>query len=298
MGLEFYEFSDKGLIALQGWEIRVLASRCREPQGHAGTLLLGSARVLFECHNNDFVLVRVDSPWGPRTFSVDLEAAAKAAGERGLAVVGPRGVVGRAELYTSSYYKLSQVGEGMPPTLEINGIHMHRISGVSPWEDAARKAGLVVRSGTRVLDVCTGLGYTATAALRRSARLVYTVEVSEEVLLMASINPWSWGLADARVKMIRGDAARAVEVFEDSSFHAIIHDPPRFSMDTSSLYTLELYKEFHRILKRHGRLFHYTGEPGRLRGLNLPGRVSRLLREAGFRSVRYYKSVLGLVAVK
>lgn len=225
------------------------------------------------------------------------EALRLARRERDLVVVGGEGVVGRAELWSGGhYYKLVATGEA--PTLEIDGIHMHRVSGVTPLRDAALKAGSVVRRGYRVLDLCTGLGYTAAASLRRGARLVVTVEASLEVLQLASLNPYSWPLESPRVVVVRGRAEEAVRELPSGYFDAVIHDPPRFTGETSGLYSLELYREIHRVLRRGGRLYHYTGEPGRLRGLNLPGRTARLLREAGFRVLGYRERLQGVVAVK
>ncbi len=216
---------------------------------------------------------------------------------RDLVVVGSRGVAGRAELWGGGhYYKLVVTGEA--PTLEIDGIHMHRVEGVTPLRDAALKAGSVVRRGSRVLDLCTGLGYTAIASLRRGARLVVTVEASSEVLQLAALNPYSWPLESERVIVLRARAEEAVSLLPPGFFDAVIHDPPRFTGETSSLYSMELYREIYRVLRRGGRLYHYTGEPGKRRGLNLPGRTARLLREAGFRVLGYRRSLLGVLAVK
>ncbi|WP_148706379.1 methyltransferase [Aeropyrum camini] len=252
---------------------------------------MGSLVFEVECRDGEAIL----STGGSR-FVVDEHAASL--GGRSMAIVDGHGFVGAAEAYRGSYYKLVPLPGGKPPTLEINGIHMHRVVDVDPWRDAASKSSLVVKRGFRVLDVCTGLGYTAVASLDRGASLVYTVEVDEVVLQLASINPWSYRLRDGRVRVVLGDAVETVSIFRDSVFDAIIHDPPRFSKSTSRLYTMDLYKEFHRVLRRGGRLFHYTGEPGRIRGLNLPGRVARLLREAGFEVLGFRRRALGLVAVK
>lgn len=194
------------------------------------------------------------------------------------------------------FYKLRAVGEAEAPTLEINGIHMHRIKGTTPWRDALAKVRALGRlKGAKVLDVCTGLGYTAIAALRRGATEVTSVEVDENVLRVAEINPWSRELS--KVEVLVGDAAEVVSGFPNASFTHIIHDPPRFQM-AGHLYSTEFYAELFRILKPGGKLFHYVGEPGRKRGRSYVGGVRGRLVKAGFTVLKWDPVALGFVAVK
>ncbi|MGB9827229.1 MAG: methyltransferase, partial [Thermosphaera sp.] len=131
------------------------------------------------------------------------------------------------------YYKLKAIGMVLPPTLEINGIHMHRIVGLNPWEDALLKASKArVRRGNVVLDTCTGLGYTALASIERGASKVVSAEIDPNVLWIAERNPWSKGLSDERLTIANIDIVNLVRYFEDSFFDRIIHDPPRFSGST------------------------------------------------------------------
>jgi predicted methyltransferase len=204
-----------------------------------------------------------------------------------------------AEVRGRHYYKLVPTSPGAPPTLEIDGIHMHRVSGTDPWRDAVSKVSAArVRRGHRVLDICTGLGYTAIASLRRGARLVHTVEVDENVLWLAERNPWSRGLASDRVAVILGDASEVVWLLPEAHYDRVIHDPPRFTSRTSSLYTLDFYRRLYELLRPGGVIYHYTGEPGRVHGRRLPERVSSLLRQAGFEAVRWDPRSLGLTARK
>ena len=181
-----------------------------------------------------------------------------------------------------SYYKLRCVAPVEAPTIEINGIHMHRVSGITPWRDSEAKVRLLsIRRGDRVLDVCTGLGYTAIWALKMGADEVLSIEKDTNVLEMACYNPWSRWLEDQRVSIILGDASKVVEVLEDRSFDKVIHDPPRLAL-AGELYALSFYRELYRILKPGGVLVHYTGRPGYRRGKDVMGGVKGRLEKAGF----------------
>ncbi len=194
------------------------------------------------------------------------------------------------------YYKLRALGEDVPPTLEINGIHMHRIEGTDPIKDSEAKVrALGSLRRARVLDVCTGLGYTASLELRRGASVVTTVEADENVLNLATYNPWSRGLVRARILL--GDAAEVIRELGDSSFTHVLHDPPRFAL-AGHLYGLEFYKEINRVLRPGGRLFHYVGKPGRRRGVSFAKGVKDRLRAAGFERVRWVETAQGFIAFK
>jgi len=215
------------------------------------------------------------------------------------AVLEGGGVLEPVQLYDGMvrrFYKLRAVGEAEAPTIEINGIHMHRIKGTTPWRDTLAKVRALGRlKGAKVLDICTGLGYTAIAALRRGASDVVSVEVDENVLRVAEVNPWSRDLS--RVRIIVGDAAEVVKDLPDAFFTHVIHDPPRFQM-AGHLYSAEFYAELLRVLKPGGRLFHYVGEPGRKRGRSYVGGVRGRLAKAGFAVLRWDPVALGFVAVK
>ena len=62
----------------------------------------------------------------------------------------------------------------------------------------------------------------------------------------------------------------------------MLHDPPRFGI-AGELYSQAFYDELARVLKRRGKLFHYTGTPNKLTsGRDVPSEVARRLRAAGF----------------
>jgi len=196
-----------------------------------------------------------------------------------------------------SVYKLKPVSKDTAPTLEINGIHMHRIVGITPWMDSYLKVHVArVRRGHYVLDTCMGLGYTAIHSILRGA-YVLTVEIDPNVIEITRHNPWSKKLGDKGIRIIHGDITDVVHELSDHTFHRIIHDPPRFTSRTGDLYSLELYKEFYRVLKPNGILFHYTGEPGRHSGPRIVKGIGERLRMAGF-IVKYNRRAQGYIAKK
>ncbi|GAB6148068.1 methyltransferase domain-containing protein [Stetteria hydrogenophila] len=199
----------------------------------------------------------------------------------------------------SGYVKLAPTRPGWPPTIEIDGIHMHRVEGVDPLTDARAKVRAArVRRGHRVLDTCAGAGYTVRASLEAGASEVVAFEASEAVLWVDERNPWSEWLGRGEVRLYHADATRAIEALPDGYFDRVIHDPPRLTGATSGLYSTEFYRQLYRVLRPGGILYHYTGNPGRLKRLNLPGRVASRLRSVGFEDVRVDPRSLGVVARK
>ncbi|MEM0458991.1 MAG: methyltransferase domain-containing protein [Thermofilaceae archaeon] len=231
------------------------------------------------------------------SFSVPLEEMEKAAAAGDATHVfflSKEGLEKVAFFHEGRYYKLRNVGEGKAPTLEISGIHMHNIENTDPWSDAKRKVDkLRVRSGSVVLDICTGLGYTASHAALRGATVV-TIEKDPAVLQIAEFNPWSHLLASPSITIILGDAFEVLEELPENFFDAAVHDPPRFSL-AGELYSLEFYRRLRRVLKKGARVFHYTGWPGKHRGLNIQAGVVRRLRAAGFETIEIMKGY-GVVA--
>jgi len=190
--------------------------------------------------------------------------------------------------YGTSLIKLVPTEWG-PPTFEIDGIKMLPTAQVSPWDDAARKVALVEPRGRTILDTCGGLGYFAAWCLAGGAAHVRSFEKNPDVIWLRSLNPWSPGNAwsadparDAALSLEQGDVAERIADLPDASFDAVLHDPPRFGI-AGELYSQAFYDGLARVLKRGGRLFHYTGTPNRLTsGRDVPREVARRLQRAGF----------------
>jgi predicted methyltransferase len=66
------------------------------------------------------------------------------------------------------------------------------------------------------------------------------------------------------------------------SVDAVLHDPPRFGI-AGELYSQVFCHSLARVVKRKGRLFHYTGTPNKLTsGRDVPNEVAKRLQRAGF----------------
>jgi len=118
------------------------------------------------------------------------------------------------------------------------------------------------------------------------------------VIKIARQNEFSRELFEnSKIELIIGDAFEVVKNFEDESFNFIIHDPPRFSL-APELYSQEFYNQLFRVLKKRGKMFHYTGEPGKHSGKNFLQGITRRLLLAGFRKIVKVKEAKGLVAYK
>lgn len=193
------------------------------------------------------------------------------------------------------FYSLMPTGGA--PTMLISGIPMHRIKGIDPYQDTLKKLHTIAPVTGRVLDTCTGLGYTAIEAAK-AADEVFTIELDPTVLEVAQLNPWSRPLfASPNIRQIVGDAFDELQEFEDETFSRIIHDPPMFSL-AGDLYSGECYRHLHRVLTRRGRLYHYIGDPNSRSGRNLTKGVVRRLQEAGFSRVVRKPDAFGVVAYR
>ncbi|MCD9007362.1 SAM-dependent methyltransferase [Luteimonas sp. XNQY3] len=186
--------------------------------------------------------------------------------------------------YGRSLIKLVPTGWG-PPTFEIDGIKMLVSARISPIEDARQKVALVAPRGKTVLDTCGGLGYFAACCLESGVARIRSFEKHEDVLWLRALNPWSPD-PDApetggRLQLTHADISQAIVDIADTSVDAVLHDPPRFGI-AGELYSQVFYDHLARVLRRGGRLFHYTGAPNRLTsGRDVPREVARRLETSG-----------------
>ena len=115
---------------------------------------------------------------------------------------------------------------------------------------------------------------------------VRSFEKSPEVLWLRTLNPWSpdpgSDAAGGRLTLTHGDISLAIADIADASVDAVLHDPPRFGI-AGELYSQAFYDQLARVIRRKGRLFHYTGTPNKLTsGRDVPAEVARRLQRAGF----------------
>ncbi len=182
--------------------------------------------------------------------------------------------------FTHSLIKLVPTEWGAP-TFEIDGIKMLPTARISPYADAQAKVALIEPRGKAVLDTCGGLGYFAAWCVQGQAKSVLSFEKNPDVIWLRSLNPWSPEVGDT-LTLTQGDIAELIGNIPDASVDAVLHDPPRFGI-AGELYSQDFYCHLSRVLKRNGRLFHYTGAPNKLTsGRDVPIEVSKRLRHAGF----------------
>jgi len=209
------------------------------------------------------------------------------------------GSITRLDMFRDgNYYKLKPVAIDKAPTIEINGIQMHRTVGIDPWEDAKAKVRVLGKvKGCRVLETGTGLGYSTSHLARSGASIIVSIEKDLNVLEIASHNPWSRMLNSPRIKIIVGDAYKLLQSLCSECFEKIFHDPPRINV-AEELYSSEFYKEIYRVLKSGGAIFHYTGEPGKHSNISYLKGIKRRLEEAGFYKVLWIENAKGFLALK
>ena len=194
---------------------------------------------------------------------------------------------------------LMPVGGGFAPTALLAGFSMHRFGvGVDPMEDTERKLAAIapIRPGARVLDVCTGLAYTASGAARRGAQ-VTTIELDRAMTLMCRMNPHSAELFSGNIRQLYGNGADVVPTLPDKSFDRIVHDPPTFAL-AGELFSETFYAHLLRVLKPKGVLYHYIGDPASKSAGNVAKGAAARLKKAGFGGVVIDYEAHGILAAR
>lgn len=199
--------------------------------------------------------------------------------------------------FSGSLIKLVPTEWGAP-TFEIDGIKMLPTAKESPMADARRKVALVEPRGKVLLDTCGGLGYFAASCLEAGVARIRSFEKNSDVLWLRTLNPWSPDPDDAasggRLELTHADVEQAIAQVEDASVDAVLHDPPRFGI-AGELYSQAFYDQLARVLRRAGRLFHYTGSPNKLTSdRDVPREVAKRLEKAGFKAQLALDGVLAV----
>ncbi|HSC87222.1 MAG TPA: hypothetical protein VLC09_08135 [Polyangiaceae bacterium] len=200
-------------------------------------------------------------------------------------------------VYSEEFQRTYQLypTEAGPPALLLSGFVMHRIRDVDPFEGAARMARALGKVRGRVLDTTTGLGYAAIVAAR-TAQQVVTIELDASVRQLAAKNPWSRELFESsNIELRVGDSSLLIQEIPDSSFEAVLHDPPAINV-AGELYSAAFYEQVRRVLSRSGRFFHYIGDPASASGGRTTKGVVERLRAAGFTRVTPRPEAFGVLA--
>jgi len=193
---------------------------------------------------------------------------------------------------TNRFYKLTPTPDW--PTLSIGSVPMHKLN--SPKNDTENKIKLIRPYGI-VLDTCMGLGYSAIAAAK-SAKNLITFEKDPNVYDLARLNPFSEALfCSKNIEIRKEDISVAVKSLGESYFDCVIHDPPTFKL-APELFTEAFYQELYRIMKKSGRLFHYTPLYKISQGYDFPSRIEKKLKKTGFKVLEFRPQEGGIVCRK
>ena len=184
------------------------------------------------------------------------------------------------------------------PTLILGGFGMHRFKNTDPQADTIAKIKAIGHLYGHVLDICTGLGYTAIGAAKfDKVEKVTTIELDPLVISIQRRNPWSKELFEnEKIERLQGDGVDVIKQLSSNRFSVVIHDPPTQRL-AGQLFSEEFYKEIRRVMRTDGKLFHYIGDPDSDESGRLFRGVEKRLRRVGFRQFRVDEEAYGLSAI-
>lgn len=193
---------------------------------------------------------------------------------------------------TNRFYKLVSTPDW--PTIAISSVPMHRL--MSPKKDSQNKVDFLQPYGY-ILDTCMGMGYTAILS-SKTANKVITFEKDDNVYTIAEMNPISDRLFSAKnIEIRREDVYEGIKQIEEEYFDCIIHDPPTFKF-AGELFSQDFYCLALRVLKRGGKMFHYTPLYKIKQGVDFPSQVKKRLKKAGFKVIGYSEVASGFLCKK
>lgn len=193
---------------------------------------------------------------------------------------------------TNKFYKLTPTSDW--PTLSIGSVPMHRLA--SPCQDTQNKIKSLKPYGI-VLDTCLGLGYTAISAAGCAGKVI-TFEKDENVLDIVRKNPLSDNLFTLlNIEIREQDVFEGIDEFENNYFDCIIHDPPTFKL-AQRLFSRDFYRKLLRVLKKGGKVFHYTPLYKIKSGYNFPSKIRTNLIQSGFKIIGFSEPAGGFICRK
>lgn len=271
---EYFIFEPKIWPIITGYQARNLLN-CRKDEFQ---LKLGKREVTIFRGKNKLFFSWEYPEWGKKKIKIPLKSLEIP--KRHVYTIFPDKKFSRASMFRDSYYQLIAPHPHSSFTVEIDGVHMHAIKNTTPLKVTRGKVSLLnISPREKILDICTGLGYSAIEAKEKGGE-VKTIEKNKEVLQLAQLNPYSEKLAG--VPIIVGDAVKVLPSLFNEKFDKIFHDPPRFSLG-GELYSLRFYEGLYRVLQKRGLLYHYTGNPGVHQERNIKKGIKNRLRKAGFK---------------
>ncbi len=175
---------------------------------------------------------------------------------------------------TGKFYKL--VPTQFRPILKISGTSMHK----KEFLDRLQRDKLY----GDVLDSGTGLGYSS-IIISKTADKVTTVEIDENVIQVAKLNPYSQDLFDnKKIIIISGNICQEIKKFANEEFDFVVLDGGSVK-GSDEFFSLNNYKEVFRVLKRKGKLYHYVPKHQIKRGRDFATEVISKLKKVGFKRV-------------
>lgn len=275
---EFYSFESKTWPVLTGYQVQEILQH----KGNQIQLFLGKREVLLSIREDKVFFSWTYPERGEKRITIPIKILEKIK-KKHVYTVFPDKHFTRVSRFQDSFFQLIAPHPHSSFTLEIDGINMHAVKGTTPLETTRKKIStLDIQEGDQILDVCTGLGYSAILEKKQGGKVI-TIEKNQPALQIAQINPESRELEE--IPIILEDATSAVSCLPEKNFDKIFHDPPRYSI-AGELYSLSFYNELQRIIKSKGVLFHYTGEPGKHQDKKIREGIKNRLRKAGFDILR------------
>ena len=175
---------------------------------------------------------------------------------------------------SGKFYKL--VPTQFRPILKISGTSMHK----KEFLDRLQRDRLY----GNVLDSGTGLGYSS-IIISKTAEKVTTIEIDENVIEIAKLNPYSRELFNSRkIKRIIGNICQEIKKFENKEFNFVILDGGSVK-GSEEFFSLDNYKEVFRVLKPKSKLYHYVPKHQIKRGRDFATEVIDRLKKSGFKYI-------------
>ncbi len=194
------------------------------------------------------------------------------------------------------YYKLIYRGEKDLPDYEIAGVRQYPVK-MPIREYVSLIIDLLKNevSEKQGIFLFSKLGYLPIEFGKFSR--IQVVENDTGVLKLMKLNPWSEEVFNYTI--IEEDPYMYIRYLKDSSLDFIFHNPPGFNLSTRKYYSLPLYREVKRTLRRDGLFIHYVwSDSKKLPQNRLAKNVMEKLERLRFKDIQYIKELKLILARK